>query len=125
VSDFLTDRTVIGIGTTLVSVGIALWRRIRPSSGPSWFVRLARMGSAITRLQVAEGSLDSVKESLLLEREEATYLRQRVRELQAEVDAIRSGSPPPTSSATTPPSGPSNAGSTRSRGVRSRRKPTT
>ena len=123
-SDFLSDRTVIGIGTTLISVGIALWRRIRPSSGPSLFVRLARTGSAITRLQVAEGSLDSVKESLLLEREETAYLRVQLREARLEIERLR-GQTGPTSSASTSPSGQSSGGSTASRGARTRRKPTT
>ena len=123
-SEFLSDRTVIGIGTTLISVGIALWRRMRPPSGSSILVRLARTGSAITRLQVAEGSLDSVKESLLLEREETAYLRSELREARAEIDRL-TGLRAPTSSAGTGPSDPSSDGSTASRGARIRKRRTT
>ncbi len=120
----MTDRTLIGLGTTLVSVGIALWRRVRPSAGPPWYVRLARIGSAITRLQVAEGSLDSVKESLLLEREESAYLRAQLREARAEIDRLND-SRPPTSSASTAPSGPPSDSSTGSRGAKTPRRRTT
>lgn len=124
-SEFLSDRTVIGIGTTLISVGVALWRRIRPPSGPPWYVRIARIGSAITRLQVAEGSLDSVKESLLLEREETAYLRAQLRDARIEMDRLRERTSSGTSSATPPLSDPSSDGSTGSRGEKTRKRRTT
>ena len=127
-SDFLTDRTVLGIGGTLVSVGIALWRRLAPPRAPdqpSLYVRFFRAISAIGRLQMAEGDLDYAKESLLwkdqqlhLSLDENQRLAQENERLRSEIGRLTS-SPDPVSST------PSTAGYTERRGVRPRKKPTT
>jgi hypothetical protein len=127
VSDLLTDKAILGIGGTLLTVGIALWRRLSTSaSGESpLYVRMARLGSAVLKQQAAEGALDSVKDSLLLEREETAYLRRELREARAEIARLSDLHDLPHTSAPTESSGLPNAGSTGSRKGRTRKKPTT
>ena len=134
-SDFFSDRTVVGLGTTLLGVGFALWRRFapaRPLGGSAWYVKLAQLGSATLKQQAAEGALDTYRESLLLEREERLQWQTRYREasteidrLRAEITALRDQPVPPTTSATSDSSDPSSAGSSGSVKGRTRRRSTT
>jgi hypothetical protein len=124
---FDSGRAISGLlAVGLTGAGL-IWRRLSGGNqpGPSWYVRLARMGSAITKLQIAEGTLDSVKESLLLERQEGESLRKQLRTERAETDRLRAELTRITSSALTPSSDQSNAGSTARPGARTRKRRTT
>jgi hypothetical protein len=135
VSDFLNGWTATGLATTAISVGVALWRRFTPGRAPDsppWYVRLARLGSEALRRQAAEGALDTVRDSLLLEREERLQWQARFREATTEIDRLERenrelrGQPAlPHSSATTEPSAASSDGSTASRGAKTRKRRTT
>ena len=124
---FNSGWTISGLLASVLSIVGLIWRRLSGGtpSGPSWYVRLARTGSAITKLQIAEGTLDSVKESLLLEKEGRKADRSEIRELRNEIERLRSENARLSRSHDTDSSEPSNAGSTASHGARTRKRRTT
>jgi hypothetical protein len=125
VSDWVTGWTVTGTVGLIVSTALAVWRRLSPQPDRTpWYVKVAQLGSAIVRLQISEGTLDSMKESLLLEREESAELRADLRVCREENTALRLSIAQLRDSAKTESSGASNAGSTASRTARTPKKPT-
>jgi hypothetical protein len=124
---FTNGWTVSGILASGLGIAGLIWRRFSAgtNTGPSLYVRLARTGSAITKLQIAEGTLDSIKESLLLEKDGRKMDRAEIRELRTEIERLRSEIAHLSRSPETGSSDPPSATSTVSRGARTRKRRTT
>jgi hypothetical protein len=111
------------LGLVLAAAG-TIWRKISgpPRSGLPWYKSVAQAASAIFRLQIAEGDLDSVMGSLLLERQEGDSLRLQLRAERTENQRLRDEIARQPPSPTTASSDVSSDGSTRKRGTRPRRR---